>query len=488
MRTTVLKEIKGFDISDTVKTQNSISFGEDNESLNKDDVMPKWPRKVKFRNKVYAKIYKPCKGRISYRVAWSAGGKRQMKSFATYSGDEGAKIYADNLVKQLAQQSPIALLTTAQASAAAAAFKLLDDFRVATGRHLSLTTAISEFCQAAKKLNGHTLVEAAAGFMQTAVNVIPKPLDKAVEDFIALIEPLTRSADGKRPQKSSKHVYNLAIQLNRFGGTLKGHAVCDLSKEHLDHFFATLGEQKSKSRNKRKITSAKSRNHYRAAIRQFLDWCVRKDYLSPVHRLFEADTMRAELANTAETEFYTPNEFSALMATAKGDYLPLRPLLAIGGLAGLRTAELLRLDWANVWRVEGHIEVTTGTAKTRARRLVEVCPALALWLETEKKNKSGKLWDKHEVTFHQNLNALCKSAKVESKPVTRKNNALRHSFCSYHLAKYSNENYTAAQSGNSPAMIHRHYKGLATKKEGENFFSVFPNQSNRTTTEPQNAQ
>ena len=42
----------------------------------------------------------------------------------------------------------------------------------------------------------------------------------------------------------------------------------------------------------------------------------------------------------------------------------------------LRTEELLRLTWKDVWRVPGHIEVTAGKAKTRQRRLVEICPAL----------------------------------------------------------------------------------------------------------------
>ena len=38
----------------------------------------------------------------------------------------------------------------------------------------------------------------------------------------------------------------------------------------------------------------------------------------------------------------------------------------------------------------------------------------------------------------------------------------------------SNENLTAAQAGNSPAMIHAHYKGLATKAEAEKWFKVKP--------------
>jgi len=33
---------------------------------------------------------------------------------------------------------------------------------------------------------------------------------------------------------------------------------------------------------------------------------------------------------------------------------------------------------------------------------------------------------------------------------------------------------TALQAGNSPAMIHAHYKGLATKAEAEKWFNVLP--------------
>jgi site-specific recombinase XerD len=110
----------------------------------------------------------------------------------------------------------------------------------------------------------------------------------------------------------------------------------------VDAFFASLGSTPSKSRNRRAATSAKSRNHHRAAIRQFLQWSVRKDYLPANHRLTEADGMRPENGNTAEVEFYTPAELKALLDAATG---PMRAMLAIGGLAGLRTAELLRLMW-----------------------------------------------------------------------------------------------------------------------------------------------
>jgi hypothetical protein len=53
--------------------------------------------------------------------------------------------------------------------------------------------------------------------------------------------------------------------------------------------------------------------------------------------------------------------------------------------------------------------------------------------------------------------------------------SLRHAVCIYHFAFYSNENLTAAQAGNSPAIIHANYKSLATKADAEKWFQVAPN-------------
>jgi hypothetical protein len=53
--------------------------------------------------------------------------------------------------------------------------------------------------------------------------------------------------------------------------------------------------------------------------------------------------------------------------------------------------EIMRLDWADVWRVEGHIEISVKNAKTRQRRLVETCPALAQWLTAYQK-KTGQVF------------------------------------------------------------------------------------------------
>ncbi len=55
-----------------------------------------------------------------------------------------------------------------------------------------------------------------------------------------------------------------------------------------------------------------------------------------------------------------------------------------------------------------------------------------------------------------------------------KKNALRHSYISYRLAQVQNENQVALESGNSPGMIHRHYKQLVTEQEGRVWFEIKP--------------
>jgi integrase len=281
---------------------------------------------------------------------------------------------------------------------------------------------------------------------------------EAVGEFLETQAPLTKSAKGQRAQLSGKYAYNRQIQLRRFAATFPNTAVCDLGREHLDAFIGSLSE-----------LSAKSRNHYRAAVRQFLQWAVRKDFLTVTHRLGEADGLLREHADNGEIEFYTSKEFRALLETAEGS---MRAMVAIVGLAGLRTAELLRLDWAEVWRVPGHVEITAGKSKTRSRRLVEICPALAAWLEPFR-GLTGKVCPitaaSVDVIWQQQFLRLCDDAQV-----SRKRNGLRHGYCSFHFALHSNENLTAAQAGNSPAMIHAHYKGLATKAEAEKWFNVQP--------------
>jgi integrase len=411
---------------------------------------------IRHRGRVLATIYGKSKSYPAYRLAWRVTGKRRMERFQTYSE---AKRRADALVKELAQGSQVTALTPRQATDALAALQRLERFHQSTGKRISLLAGISEFCEAATKLDDRPLSECVDSYLRNLSVVKRKDISEAATEFTAARQAKTIAPDGKRPQLSEGYHYSVSLWLKEFAATFPGHAVCDLTKQHLSRYMAAHNGVAPKTRNER-----------RNVVRMFLKWAVRQDYLSPSHRMLESDALAHEQADTEEISFYTPKELSHLLEAAaiKTEFKRLLPIIALGGLAGVRLQEIIRLTWEDVFRVPGHIEISKTKSKTRSRRLVTICPALAGWIEPYRAH-SGLIWPKSVCLFHDGFGTLRDSFKI---PYRR--NGLRHGFVSFRFALNANENLTAAEAGNSPAMVHKNYKGLATKAEGEKWFNVKP--------------
>ena len=78
-----------------------------------------------------------------------------------------------------------------------------------------------------------------------------KDVAEAVEEFILADVPRTKAGEGQRAQLSSEYARIHALRLRRFAKAFPAHAVCDLSKDHLDAFIHSLDESGAKSRNQR---------------------------------------------------------------------------------------------------------------------------------------------------------------------------------------------------------------------------------------------
>jgi integrase len=432
----------------------------------------KYPVKVKHRGHVRAVIYNKAGAYGMYRVSWHpVEGQRRMKAFERYSA---AKRFADELVKELAKGSQTTLLTAQQAADAITAFQTLDGFYQKTGKRLSIAVAVSQLCDAAVKLGDRpvSVSEAVGGFLSTIATIKRMDLLKAVEDWNAMRQPKTVAKKDKRPQLSPGYHYNVSMWAKEFANTFPGHAVCDLSKEHIDQYFKDHSDVGPKSRNER-----------RGVIRMFLTWAAKQDYISATHRLLEADSMAREIAEPEDIALYTSGELQAMLerasrapkAVKEGEepepaYRHLVPLIALVGLGGIRLQEAARMTWEDVWHVEGHLEVPAGKSKTRSRRLSTMCESLRQWLEPNR-DTLGPLWAHCMDYFHREFERMLAELKT---PIRR--NGLRHGFVSAHYALYSDEGLTAKESGNSPAMVHKHYKGLMTAKQGAAWFAVVPEQ------------
>jgi integrase len=418
-----------------------------------------FPKRLRHKGKgrVWATIYKRPDELQPYRLYWRArvDGKprSRFKDFSVYSA---AKREGDRICADLAKGAQRSALSPGQVTDALAALERLQRFYQDTGRRVSLLASVCEYCEGAGKLpKGVTFGEAIERFLTTVAIVQRKPLTVAVDEFNKSRKHLGESQNGERSKRSPVYIYNTAMWLKEFAGSFQNYAVCDLSKEQLNTYIGKF-----------KTLSAKSRNDRRAIVKQFLGWCVAKDYLAPSHRLFEAVDFKTEETNITEIDFYRPEELRDMLDAADAE---LAPVLALGGLAGLRREEILRLDWSDVWRVKGKVEIGARIAKGRKRRLVSICLGLASWLRRYRQKTTGAVWGKSPDALEESLTTLREGLEI---PARR--NGLRHAFITFHMAKWCNENLTAAEAGNSPQIIHDHYRALATRHEAVKWFGVKP--------------
>jgi integrase len=226
--------------------------------------------------------------------------------------------------------------------------------------------------------------------------------------------------------------------------------------------------------------SPQSRNNFRTVLHALFAYAEDRGYivLNPV-----AKTAKAKLVDKAP-EIFTPQEAQALLEAALPDPAPdkdappgegkpwlghpdIIPALAIGLFAGLRQAEIERLDWNEVDLGRSFIEVTAEKAKTKKRRLVKIEPNLAAWLAPHVR-KTGSVLPPN---YRNKVEATWKKAGLEKWP----DNGLRHSFASYHVANFKDASRLALELGHGTTkLLFSNYRELVRPEDAERYWNITP--------------
>lgn len=206
----------------------------------------------------------------------------------------------------------------------------------------------------------------------------------------------------------------------------------------------------------------RSRNNVRQAIVTLFNFARRRGYL-PKGEATEAADVETVRDHDGEIAILTPTELSKLLKRSKSIY---QLYFALAAFTGIRSAELLRLEWSEIDLAKGHIEVKARKAKTATRRLVPIQPNLAKWLAPYR-SRTGKLFQSRRT-----VDAAIKFAKRIKVPWTA--NVLRHSYASYRLSMLHDAARVALEMGNSPAKLFTNYRELDRHNHASEWFAIEP--------------
>jgi integrase len=375
-------------------------------------------------------------GYREFVLAWKEGGRRRVRSL---SCDEEARLVAQQISVRLTNGSTVGDEATKRD---------LDLLRHCENQAkefgVSLAAAMDEWASARKAADGIAISDAVRFYLANRADIVRmKSLTEVASEYLA-----SRRASGV----TAAYVARSNEYLQRFTGQVKGN-IADVTVAQINAF---LQAQKS--------LGPVTRNGLRTCLVTMFGFAKRQGYLHPDRKTAAEQSESFKVPDT-DIEIFTPEEILKLLLAA---HARLVPLVAIGAFSGIRTAEIMRLDWEDIKWDRGHIEIAGRKAKTAARRLVPLADNLKAWLAPWRQ-ETGQIIPM--ITATGALSLLGSKAGI---PGGWRKNALRHSYISYRVALTGDVPRTALEAGNSPAMIFRHYRELVDLESAEQWFAVTP--------------
>jgi integrase len=383
------------------------------------------------------KIY-TVKGRAGslYQLSYYRAGERQRRTFADL-----------NEAKREARMQ-LGLLAGERIQARNLSAMEMESYVIATRTleptGLPLHVCAELFAEASRVLNGRSIVEAAKYYMRHYDPQRPrKPLRELADEFVA-----SRQASGVTDKYVKTARWTMKMLVDGFGGT----PLDEITSAALDQWMES-----------HRHLSNRSRNSYRVIVVSFGNFLKKRGYL-PAGKPTAFDGMNVWKNELKPVTIYTPEEMQRLLNSARPTLLPY---MAIGAFAGLRNAEISRLDWSQIRFDRGFIECDASMTKTRSRRLVPISDNLRAWLEPIALPQG-------RIVRHFDMgSAICEYSRRWI-GLTWRRNALRHSYISYRLALVPDTARVALECGNSPDMIFKHYRELVLPAQAEQWFKILP--------------
>ncbi len=358
-------------------------------------------------------------------------------------------------------------LSTSQRIDAAGALDLLEN------EPYSLREAVSVFLELTRKVEAFGLdVRTVVGKGLSVLR--PDGGEKTLSEVIAELLELKKSYN-----LSERSISDFSKRIKRAEKILGKKLISEISIDEIKSWIMSLD------------IGPRSKKNYLFVLKEVFKYAKQKAYLvkNPMDSLTAYDAKSiygVEGDDIKEPGILTIKEAKRLLKTAQENPdLGLYAAVVLGLFCGIRTEELKKLRWEDV-RLDGEqpfVVVSAKIAKKRRIRNVDI-PKNAVTRLKKVSKFSGELTRNSYVTDYQKrfrkLLILSKFGfweEFEGKQKwksTWKENAMRHSFGSYHYALFGDSMLTSRMMGHKEGdnVLFEHYRALVSNKDAEQYFAL----------------
>ena len=379
------------------------------------------------------KIYRgKCRGYNLFTVVHYVGGNRRRETFGSLAdAKERAREVARAIING---RAAVLELTNVDREGYVGALELLRPLGI------PLHSAVEEYVAARSHLDGESLLSAVKEHARRRHHVVDKRVPEIVEELL-----VAKQRDGL----SERYIQTLRSHLNRFSSAFQTN-IGSVAARFIEEWLAALK------------VGARARNNIRMSIVTLFHFARSRGHL-PKGQPTEADEVAKAKDRGGKIGILTPKQLAKLLNTRDKE---AKLYFAIGAFTGLRSAELIRLEWDDINFARGHIQVAKGKSKTATRRLVPIQPNLMGWLSSYR-GSTGLIFASEHAASRSIAHA---KNLIGEWPM----NGLRHSYATYRLAQCQDASRVALEMGNSPQMLFRNYRELADEQEAVIWFSIVP--------------
>lgn len=391
-----------------------------------------WPKKVRYGRHTVA-VYRRFVGGVPYFwVADYSSGRRQLRSFKT---EAEAIQTAEDLARRMSTRQVLAAgLTNRQAVEYVSAVEMLEPYGV------PLLLGVETLVEGLKLVGDCQIIRwACEEYVENHRAVTPKPVAEAVKELIEI-----KQARGASP----RYIADLRYRLGKLARSIIKN-LGDVSVRDIQSWLDAEGGAPQTYANNRRVACLLFE------FGQTRGYCRNNPALA----------CESVKVGAPAVDFYSVSEMRQILNAAGPDVLPV---IVLGGFCGLRSAEIERLEWHDIDLQSGTVTVDADKSKCATRRVVPMPANARAWL-LPYAGKTGRVWRGASWQMYRAVSETIKRAGIKPRP-----NGFRHSYASYRFALTNDAGKVAGELGNSPQILHKHYRNLVRPDDGRAYFELMP--------------